>query len=140
MSPAKQGRRNRAPRVNIPNRESAIIAVGGKQLTSELCKLSINGGALRLGKPFGESTLAEIKLQTSSGTVESTIPFLKFGSDGVQGFRFVQLDPGTRSKLETALRQMRSQGLGDRPRSVMELCTNAARRVMQKAKSQMGNA
>jgi hypothetical protein len=140
MSPAKHGKRNRAPRVNIPHRESAVIDVGGKQLTSELCKLSINGGALRLGKPFVESTLAEITLQTTSGTVESAIQFLRFGKDGVQGFRFVQLDAPTRSKLETALRQMRSQGLGDGPRSVIELCAEAARRVVQKAKSQIERA
>jgi PilZ domain len=140
MSPAQQGRRNRAPRVNIPHRESAQIDIGGKQLTSVLCKLSINGGALRLSKPFGESTLAEITLQTTSGTIGSAIQFLKVGSDGVQGFRFLQLDAATRSKLETALRQMRKQGLGDEPRSVIELCTNAARRVMQKAKTQINGA
>ena len=137
MPPPQPGRRNRAPRVNIPNRESAQIYVGDKQTTSVLCKLSINGGALRLYKPFGEGTLAEIRLKTTSGTIESPIQFLKMGRDGVQGFRFLQLDPATRSTLETALRQMRKQGLGDGPRSVIELCTNAARRVMEKARTQI---
>jgi hypothetical protein len=122
--------------VKIPNRENAVIDIGGKQLTSELFKLSINGGAVRVIKPFRESTLAEITLQTTSGNTVAAIQFLRPG-DGVQGFRFVQLDLATRTRLEAALEQMRKQGLGEGQRSVLQLCTNVARRVMQKAKNQV---
>jgi hypothetical protein len=128
------GRRNRAPRVNIPNRESAVINIGGTQITGPLCQLSINGGSLRLAKNFGENTFAEITLQTMTGSIVSPIQFLKSGAPGVQAFRFVQLDPQTRSTLETTLTQMRKDGLGEGPRSMFQVCTNVARRVMEKAK------
>lgn len=140
MASSTQGRRNRAPRVNVPNREGVVINIGGRQVTGVLCKLSINGGSVRLAKCINESTLAEITLRTASGRIVSAIEFLKPSGDGIHGFRFIQLDPLTRSTLEDALRQMRKQGLGDRPRSVIELCTNAARRVMQKAKSRIEGA
>jgi len=140
MAASRHGQRNRAPRVNVPRRESATINIGGRQLTCDLYQLSINGGSLRLAKIFGESTFAEITLQTTTGNIVSAIQFLKTGAADVQAFRFVQLDTKTRSRLETALGQMRKEGLGEAPRSMFQACTNVARRVMQKAKSQMENA
>ncbi len=135
-----KAQRNRAPRVNIPGRERAVIDVGGRQLTGPLCQLSVNGGSLRLAKIFGESTFGQITLQTTTGDIVSAIQFLKSGAPDVQAFRFVHLDPETRTRLETALQQMRKQGLGEAPRSMFQLCTNAARRVMQKARSHMESA
>lgn len=139
MPTSKQSRRSRAPRVNIPARESAVIDVGGRQLTGPLCQLSINGGSLRMAKIFGESTFAQITLQTTGGTIACAIQFLKSGAPEIQAFRFIQLDGRTRGQLETALKQMRKEGLGDAPRSMFELCTSAARRVMQKAKESEGS-
>jgi hypothetical protein len=102
-----------------------------------LGKLSVNGGSLRVAKPIAEGRLAGITLLTTSGKIESAIQFLKWDGAGLQGFRFVQLDPLMRSKLQAALGEMRKQGLGDGPRSVIQFCTDAARRVVQKAKSQI---
>lgn len=135
MESSQQRRRNRAPRVTIPNREHAVIVIGGKKLSAALCKLSINGGSLRLPRSFGESTFAEITLETTSGDIESAIQFLKPGVEGIQGFRFIQLDPGTRRQLATAIEQMRKQGLGEGSSSVFQFCANAARRVVEKAKA-----
>jgi hypothetical protein len=135
MEPHQQRRRNRAPRVTIPNREQAVIVIGGKKLSGALCKLSINGGSLRLPRTIVESTLAEITLETTSGDIESAIQFLRPGAEGVQGFRFLQLDPGTRRQLAMAIEQMRKQGLGDGTSSVFQFCANAARRVVEKAKA-----
>lgn len=134
MPNAKQGRR--APRVNIPARESAMIDVGGRRLVGPLCQLSVNGGSLRLAKIFGERTFGQITLQTSKASLVCAIQFLKSGAPDVQAFRFVQLDPKTRSQLEAALKQMRKDGLGDAPQSMFEMCTSAARRVVEKAKEQ----
>lgn len=127
--------RNRAPRVNVPGREFAVIDLGGRRLTGPLCQLSINGGSLRIAKIFGESTFGQITLQTTTGKIVSAIQFLKSGAADVQAFRFVQLDRETRSQLDAALKQMRKDGLGEGPRSMLEFCTNAARRVVEKAKS-----
>jgi hypothetical protein len=133
--PSPQQRRNRAPRVTIPNHEHAVIIIGGKELSGALCKLSINGGSVRLPRPIGESTLAEIRLETTSGDIESAIQFLKAGTPGVQGFRFIQLDPGTRRQLASAIEIMRKQGFGEGSSSVFQFCANAARRVVEKAKA-----
>ena len=131
------GRSKRAPRVNIPSRESALIDVGGKRITVGLYKLSITGGCL-LTKPVTEGRLAGITLQTTSGKIESAIQFLKPDGAGRQGFRFVQLDPANGLRLQNALAQMRKQGLGDGSSSVMEFCANTARKVVEKTKSQIG--
>jgi len=112
MTRSRHDQPNRAPRVNVPRRESAVIDIGGRQLTCDLYQLSVNGGSLRLAKIFGESTFGEITLQTTKGSIVSAIQFLKSGAAEVQAFRFVQLDPKTRSRLETALGQMRKEGLG----------------------------
>ncbi len=135
MATAKPGHRNRAPRVNIPGREYALIDIGGRRLTGPLCQLSINGGSLRIAKVFGESTFGQITLQTTTGRIVCPIQFLKSGAPDVQAFRFVQLEPETRAQLEAALKQMRKDGLGDGPRSRLESWTNAARRMVEKAKS-----
>lgn len=137
MPTAKQGRR--APRVNIPARESAAIDIGGRQVVGPLYQLSINGGSLRLAKIFGESTFGQMTLQTNTGTLVCAIQFLKSGAPDIQAFRFVQLDGKTRTQLETALKQMQKEGLGEAPSSMFQLCTHAARRVVQKAKSCMEN-
>ena len=127
------GRSKRAPRVNIPSRESALIDVGGKEFTAELCKLSVTGGCL-VTKPVPEGRLAGITLQTTSGRFESAIEFLKPEGAGRQGFRFLQLDPRNRLRLQATIDGMRRQGHGDGASSVLELCTNTARRVVQKAR------
>ena len=140
MAASRHGQRNRAPRVNIPARESAVIDIGGRRLTGPLCQLSVNGGSLRLAKIFGESTFGEITLETRTGNIICAIQFLKSGAPDVQAFRFVQLDAKTRSQLETALKQMENEGFGEGRRSMLQFCTSAARRVVQKAKNHMGNA
>ena len=135
MPTSKAGRRTRAPRVNIPGREFVVIDVGGRRLTGPLCQLSINGGSLKIAKIFGESTFGQITLETTTGNIVSAIQFLKSGAADVQAFRFIQLDRENRSRLESALKQMRKDGLGEGPRSMLEFCTDAARRMVQKAKS-----
>ncbi len=132
---ANSKHRTRAPRVNVPGREYAVIDLGGRRVTGPLCQLSINGGSLRIAKIFGERTFGQITLQTTTGKIVSAIQFLKSGAPDVQAFRFVQLDRANRSQLEAALKQMRKDGLGEGPRSMLEFCTNAARRVVEKAKS-----
>jgi hypothetical protein len=140
MGSPKQGQRSRALRVNIPGKESAVIDIGGRRITGLLCQLSVNGGSLRLPKIFGENTFGQITLQTTTGNIESAIQFLKSGAPDVQAFRFVQLDPPTRSRLDTALKQMHQGVSGEESRSMLRFCTNAARRVMQKAKNHIEKA
>lgn len=140
MPTPKQGQRSRALRVNIPGRESAVIDIGGRTITGVLCQLSVNGGSLRLPQTFGERTFGQITLQTTNGIIESAIQFLKSGKPDIQPFRFVQLDPTTRSRLDTALREMQKQASGAGSRSMLRFCTNAARRVMEKAKSHIESA
>ena len=133
------GRTKRAPRVNVPSRERALVDIGGREFTAELCKLSVTGGSLRI-KAIPEGRLAGITLETTNGRIESAIQFLKPDEGGRQGFRFVQLDAMTRYRLQDALGEMRRQGLGEGSSSVIEFCTNTARRVMKKVKTHMDSA
>lgn len=127
------GRSKRAPRVHIPSRERVVIDVGGNRVAVGLYKLSINGGCL-MTKPVAEGKLAGITLQTTSGKIESAIQFLKPEGANRQGFRFLQLDPLNRLRLQTAIDGMRRQGFGDGSSSVLDLCTSTARKMMQKAR------
>ena len=127
------GRTKRAPRVNIPTRESALIDVGGREFRAGLCKLSIRGGCLTT-KPMPFGKLAGITLHTTSGKVDLAIQFLHRDASGRHGFRFLQIDPVNLRRLETTVDELRRQGLADGSYSVIELCTNTARRVMRKAK------
>ncbi len=136
MALSRQGRRNRAPRVTIPNQEIALINLDGKQQAAVLCKLSINGGSVRPTRPFSSGTLAEIALRTTSGKIVSAIQLLKSDGNGRQGFRFLQLDPANRSALQSAIDQMRRQGYGDSFR-LFQFCSDAARRMLEIARAQI---
>ncbi len=136
MALSKLGRRSRAPRVSLPNQQNSVVNIDGRRFTAALRKLSVNGGSVRLSKPLPEGTLAEITLPTNSGKVTSAIQLLTNDGHGTQGFRFLQLDPSTRSTLQTAIAQMRKQGLGDSPR-LLQYCTDAARFMVQLARTRI---
>ena len=117
-NPANQDRDSvRAPRVNVPNKEQAVVALGGQRILGVLCKLSVTGGSLRMSKPMAKGTVADLTIRATSGPITSAIEFLGAADRGVlpaQAFRFIHMGPAETRRLENALEEIRKQGFGEK--------------------------
>lgn len=115
---AKQGHDSvRAPRVNVPNKERAVVAFGAQRTVGVLFKLSITGGSLRLSKPIDKGTVADLTIRATSGPITSAIEFLGAADKGAppaQAFRFIHMGPAESRRLENALEEIRRQGFGEK--------------------------
>ena len=116
MSIAQQ-RRTRAPRFRVPNSEPAIIEIGDERLTATLDCLSLTGGRIRCARRFPPGTFGNLQARTVSGNFAATIELLYQAKPNTQAFRFVQMGPNSRSRLQDALAKMRTQGLEESQRS-----------------------
>ena len=104
-------RRTRAPRFSVPNNEQALVSIGNEQFTGILGLLSLTGGTVRLTRRFAVGTFADIGIKTVSGNFTAAIEFLDKTRGNAQAFRFVQIGPVARRRLEDSLRKMHTQGL-----------------------------
>ena len=120
----------RAPRVRVPNNEQAIISINAEQFKGTLGLLSRTGGTIRLHKMIAPGTLAEIEVKTISGKFLATIQLLRTITEGVHAFRFVQMGPIARGRLEDALKKLRAQGLGVKTPNALDDFVDFARRLM----------
>ena len=72
---------------------------------------------MRVPKSYMPGALGEISLKTASGRkITAAIEFLRTGVDGAgaQAFRFIQIEPADRRRLEDVLDHMRKHGLGEK--------------------------
>lgn len=113
MAAAAQSR-VRAPRFNVPNNEQAVIAIGAEKLVATLNCLSLTGGRIRSSKQFPSGTFADIEMKTVSGKFTAAIEMLGMVAGNAQAFRFIQMGPGDRVRLQDALKKMQAQGLGEK--------------------------
>ena len=107
----------RAPRVNVPNKEQAIVTLGAKHVLGVLCKLSISGGSLRMSKPLAKGTVADLTIRSTSGPIKSAVEFLGPANRGAlppQAFRFIHMGPAESRRLENSLDEIRKQGFGEK--------------------------
>lgn len=110
-----QVRRNtRPPRYRIPNSEPAIVCIGTDRLSVVLDALSITGGRIRSAKRFNRSTFADIELTTVSGKFTAAIELMGSARGNTQAFRFIQIGPADRRRLEDALKKLQTQGLNEK--------------------------
>jgi len=114
----------------VPNSEQAVLSIDSEQHTGTLCLLSRNGGTIRLAKRFPAGTFADIGIKTISGKFAATIELLKTVGANMQAFRFVQMGPIARGRLEDALNKMREQGLGVETPNALSGFVSLARRLM----------
>jgi hypothetical protein len=127
---AKPHRDRRAARISIPNREQATITSFNKTVNGTLCKLSVSGGSISLTEFFDRGSFAEIRLNTTSGIITCPIQFLRTRVDGVssaQAFRFIQMDPKDRARLDLVLQHLRAQGFGEQAGGVLQPLVQAFR-------------
>ena len=129
MSIGKQ-RGARAPRFRVPHSEPAIISVGNERLTATLDCLSLTGGRLRCARRFAPGTFANFQAQTVSGSFTAAIELLNQPRGSTQAFRFLKMSPNSRSRLQDALRKMRTHGLGEKQRSTWDRLFEAGRGLL----------
>jgi hypothetical protein len=108
-----QNRHPRAPRFSIPHKEKVVVTIDSSRVAGLICRLSVNGGTLRLPQRLNAGTLAGVSLKTDAGVVEGAIQFLGVVDDlmDIQAFRFVHMAPADRQTLQAALQRMHQQGL-----------------------------
>lgn len=112
--------RTRAPRFRVPNSEPAIITVEDERLAITLDCLSLTGGRIRSARRFASGTVGKLQAKTVSGNFTALIELLPQSNGSIQAFRFTQMGPNSRSRLQDALRKMSALGLGEKNRSTWD--------------------
>jgi len=116
MAHFPQPQRNvRAPRVRVPDNAQVVFISENYKIPAVLNKLSSTGGTARLARKCPEGALAEIRLNTRSGSVQALVEILS-SPDPVlheQPFRFVAMGDEDRQMLQSALAHLRAQGYGE---------------------------
>jgi hypothetical protein len=115
----KSTKRERAPRIRVPNSERAIFTVDTARFLGVIQRLSLTGGSAVLSKgPIPHGTMGDIALRTVFGRVDAKVEFLQTGADGVplaQAFRFIAMDDTSSDRFAAAARQMEKAGFSDAP-------------------------
>ena len=112
-----KSRKQRSPRIRVPNQERALFEVNAKYLVGVIQRLSLTGGSAILSKgPIPQGTLGEMALNTVFGKVNAHVEFLHTCADGIplaQAFRFVAMDEVSQERFNAAAKQMMMTGFGD---------------------------
>lgn len=116
--PAKT-KRNRAPRIRVPNNERALFVVDDRKFVGVIQRLSLTGGSAVLSKgPISRGTMGSMTLSTVFGKVTAQVEFLQTGADGIplaQAFRFLAMDDVSSERYTAAAKQMEEEGFSDAP-------------------------
>jgi hypothetical protein len=126
--PQKATARTRPVRFKVPNNEKIILTVGQDRSAAVLAVLSLTGGAVRTRR-YEPGTFGEIKMHTSWGTMNAVIELLALRRDGLQAFRFVQVDVANKKKLKSALESMEAMGLGDKETAAIDHVIRFAKKL-----------
>jgi hypothetical protein len=112
-------KRQRAPRIRVPNNERAIFSVEDTKFVGVIQRLSLTGGSAVLSKgPILPGEMGDLILNTVYGKVTAHIEFLHTGADGVplaQAFRFLAMDDDSSRRYAAAAKEMERHGFSDAP-------------------------
>ncbi len=110
-------KRNRAPRIRVPNNERAIFTVDDSKFVGVIQRLSLTGGSAVLAKgPIPHGAMGELILNTVYGKVTAHIEFLQTGADATplaQAFRFLAMDDDSSRRYSAAAEHMEREGFSD---------------------------
>jgi len=113
----KPSKRDRPPRIRVPNNERALFTVEIDKFVGVIRRLSLTGGSAVLSKgPIPPGTLAQMELSTVFGKVTAQIEFMHNGADGMplaQAFRFINMDDVSSKRFSAAAAQMEKAGFSD---------------------------
>jgi hypothetical protein len=123
----------RASRFKVPNNERVMLLVGTDLVSGTLRLLSLTGGTVRIPKRRAPGTFGEIRMSTVTGSITAVVELLSAIGDSVQAFRFVQIEPASRKRLQEALQHMKAQGLGDGRSDRLQEVLSFARRLLPRS-------
>lgn len=110
-------KRQRAPRIRVPNNERAIFSIEDAKFVGVIQRLSLTGGSAVLAKgPIHPGQMGEMILGTVYGKVTAQIEFLHTGADGIplaQAFRFLAMDDDSSRRYAAAAKEMERHGFSD---------------------------
>jgi PilZ domain len=108
-------RRVRSPRVRVPQGPKVLFILDNEPIEGVLHKLSLTGGAVEVARECAPGAIAEIRLHTSSGTVQAVVEMLTKNDAKAQEqpFRFVALGDDDQKLLVRAIKNLRKQGFGE---------------------------
>ena len=116
---SQKSRKERAPRIRVPNSERALFRVDDVRFVGVIQRLSLTGGSAVLSKgPIAHGTMGEMALNSVFGIVTAQIEFLQTGADGVplaQAFRFLAMDDDSTHRFTAAAKHMHEEGFSDAP-------------------------
>ena len=125
QKPKTSPKRNRAPRIRVPNNKRAIFVVKDSKFVGVIQRLSLTGGSAVLAKgPIPKEALGKLVLNTMFGKVTAQIEFLHTGADGIplaQAFRFLAMDDDSSRRFTAAAEQMEKEGFSDAPAKTSSL-------------------
>ena len=114
-----KSRKERAPRIRVPNQERVLFSIAGDPFVGVLRTLSVSGGSAVLSRgAIASGTSGGIVLKTVYGKVSGEVEFLQTFADGLptaQAFRFVTMDDTSSKRLALAAHHMESEGYSDKP-------------------------
>lgn len=102
--------KKRAPRACVPNHGAVKFNLGRGLVSATLLRLSTTGGLAEFRGNIGTVPLAELALDTPSGTVKGLVEFLSSSekqNHSSRPFRFIALDEDDFRRLRAAVQLMR---------------------------------
>jgi len=135
QKPKSSRKRDRAPRIRVPNNERAIFIVDESKFVGVIQRLSLTGGSAILAKgPIHQGTMGDMILNTVFGKVTAHVEFLQTGADGIplaQAFRFLAMDDDSSRRFSAAAKQMEEEGFSDAPAKTSPLAGQASQTLSQ---------
>ena len=101
----------------MPNEEVIRFNVDGRLVSAILHKISLTGGLAEFPSALGDVSIAEAKLETTSGPVSGLVEFLnrqKNNGPNTYPFRFVAMSDTDYKRLSATLTVMRKMGFQER--------------------------
>ena len=129
-SKSAKSRKNRAPRIRVPNNERALFMVDDHKFVGVIQRLSLTGGSAVLSKgPISKGTMGSMVLNTVFGKVTAQVEFLQTGADGIplaQAFRYLTMDDASSERYAAAAKQMEEEGFSDAPKKGSDISNQAS--------------
>ena len=141
----EKSRKNRPPRIRVPDQQKAIFTVESQKLLGVVQRLSATGGSVLLVRgPIPEGTLGEMVFGTVFGKVNAHIEFLHCGADGVplaQAFSFLTMDANSSQRFNRCLEEMRSSDLSDavQKQTPMDAAVETLRQSVRQLSGMLGS-
>lgn len=107
--------RVRAPRVRVPNNKKVGFSFEGKRIPGALLLISRTGGLAQISHGVQTAALAELNIQTRSGSITALVellPPVNNSSAALRPFRFIALSDEDQERLASVIKHMHAEANG----------------------------